>query len=181
MKKVMISLMLGLLIMPAVIWAQDSPTDKLYEKYSGKDGFTTVHICKDLFIMVSEMQDENKPQDKETKEVLNNLEFIRILIFEDGDKHSKEFKKFKEELQELKLNGYKELMMVKENDEEVKFLIRRNGEKMEELLLLIDQDDEAGFISIFGNIDLKSISNLSKTMNIEGLDKLEELEELEDK
>ena len=113
MKKVMISLMLGLFIMPSVMWAQTSPTEKLYEKYSGKDGFTTVHISKDLFIMVSEMQDENKPQDKETKEVLDNLEFIRILIFEDGDKHSKEFKEFKEELQELELKGYKELMLVK--------------------------------------------------------------------
>ena len=56
-------------------------------------------------------------------------------------------------------------------------MIRKDGKNIKELLLLINQDDEAGFISITGNINLKSIAKLSKTMDIKGLDQLQKMDE----
>ncbi|MFP4470553.1 MAG: DUF4252 domain-containing protein, partial [Bacteroidales bacterium] len=76
----------------------------------------------------------------------------------------------------VKLKDYTELMTVKENNELVRFMIRKDGENINELLLLLNQGDEAGFISITGNIDLKSIAKLSKSMNINGLEQLQRLD-----
>jgi len=44
MKK--ISLILTLAIFPLLITAQNKAVDKLFDKYAGKDGFTTVFISK---------------------------------------------------------------------------------------------------------------------------------------
>jgi len=42
--------------------------------------------------------------------------------------------------------------------------------------LLVGSEDSFVFISLMGNIDLKKLSALSKSMDVEGLDYLEELE-----
>jgi predicted nucleotidyltransferase len=84
---------------------------------------------------------------------------------------------FKKQLNDVQLKNFTELMTVKEGGETVKFMIRKDGKIIIELLLLINQEDEAGFISITGNIDLKSIAKLSKSMNIKGMENLQQLEQ----
>jgi hypothetical protein len=54
-------------------------------------------------------------------------------------------------------------------------MIRKNGKNINELLLIINQPKEAGFISITGNIDLKTIAKLSKSMNIDGMENLDKI------
>ena len=78
------------------------------------------------------------------------------------------------------MEGYTELMVVKQTGEEVKFLSKKKGDKIGELLLVINGEKEAGFITITGTIDMNTIGKLSKAMNFEGMDKLEKLNE-EDK
>ena len=56
-----------------------------------------------------------------------------------------------------------------EKDQDVKFLINENNGKIVELLLIAGGKDENALISIQGNIDLKTISKLSKSMQIDGL------------
>jgi len=67
-------------------------------------------------------------------------------------------------------------MNVKEKDQEVKFMAKKNDGKISELLLLINEPNEAGFISIVGNIDINTVSKLSKTIHMDGMDELEKLD-----
>ena len=157
-----------------------STTDALFEKFGAKDGFTTVHITKELFSMFGEITEDIEGEDvQELNEVVNGLEYIRILMYEisNDNKYADAgtLKAFKEDLDEVKLKNFTELMTVKEGGETVKFMIRKDGKIIRELLLLINQDDEAGFISITGNINLKSIAKLSKSMDIKGLDQLQKI------
>jgi len=176
MKKLLITLLTSLFLIPLVSNGQTSPTDELFEKYSGEEGYTTVHISKELFGMLSQIDDQGDPKTKEMKDAMSQLEFVRILMLEDCADASK-LKSFKEELEQFEVKDFKELMIVKEQKEEVKFLARQNSDDMiEELLLVIDSDDEAGFISIVGIIDMNTISKLSHTMGIQGMENLEELE-----
>jgi len=156
------------------IFAQSSATLSLYDKYSGKEGFTTVSISKELFGMFAEMEatDTNMQQ---VKEMMNQLDGIKVLMYETEYASSEELAKFKTEVSKIQTQGYTELMVVKQTDEEVKFLTMKKGDKIGELLLLIQGEKEAGFVSITGNIDMKTIGQLSKTMNFEGMDKLNEL------
>ncbi len=177
-------LMIAALIMvslPLQTFSQ-STTDALFEKYGAKDGFTTVHITKELFSLFGEIAEDVEGEEvQELKEVVEGLEYIRILMYENSsdNKYADEntLQNFKDDLDEVKLKNFAELMTVREQDEIVKFMIRKDGKMIKELLLLINQDDEAGFISITGNINLKSISKLAKTMDINGLDQLQKMDE----
>jgi hypothetical protein len=156
--------------------AQDSPTARLFDKYGGEDGYTTVTISKELFGMFSDI-DSDDPDAQEIKEMMSQLEGIQILMYESETEGDAELSRFKDEISKINASGYTELMVVKEKGEEVRFLALKKGDKIGELLLLINSGNEAGFVSITGLIDMNTVAKLSKAMNLEGMDNLEKLEE----
>jgi hypothetical protein len=156
--------------------AQDSPTKNLFDRYSGKDGYTTVTISKELFSMFAEI-DDTDPDAQEIKDMMSQLDGIQILMYESETTDDAELVKFKGEIGKINASGYSELMTVKEKGEEVKFFALKKGDKIGELLLIINSEKEAGFVSIKGLIDMNTVAKLSKTMNFEGMDKLDKLEE----
>lgn len=156
--------------------AQNSSALALYDKYGGKDGYTTVSISKELFGMFADMDSED-PDMKEVKTMMEQLDGIKILMYETENADNAELASFKGEVSKLTTTGYSELMVVKQTGEEVKFLAQKKGDKIGELLLIINGEKQAGFISISGTIDMNTIGKLSKTMNFEGMDNLEKLNE----
>jgi hypothetical protein len=156
------------------LFAQNSAALSLYDKYGGKEGYTTVSISKDLFAMFAEMETTDTNM-QEVKAMMNQLDGIKVLMYETEDPANAELAKFKGEVSKIQTQGYTELMVVKQSNEEVKFLTMKKGDKIGELLLIIVGEKEAGFVSITGNIDMKTIGQLSKTMNFEGMEKLNEL------
>lgn len=179
MKQVLNSIVVVAFMLMSFSVAAQSPTDDLFDEYGSKDGFTTVHVTKELFSLFAEISEESEDAEvQEINDVVSNLDYIRILMFDNSDSTKSDLlADFKSELNKVQLEDFTELMTVREGDEMVKFMIHKEGKKIKELLLLINQPDEAGFISITGNIDLKSIAKLSKTMNINGLDELQRLNE----
>lgn len=158
-----------------------SPTDKIFKKYNGADGFTTIQISSELFGLFADI-DADDPEMKDMKMMMEQLEGIRILMYDLSEKGADldEYKEFRDAIGGLDLEGYSELMTVKESGQEVKFLVTKKGDRIGELLMLINEGEEAGFISITGNIDLNTVGKLSKSMNMKGMENLEKLEEKED-
>jgi hypothetical protein len=179
MKKLVLALSVIFLMAGFSVVSAQSPSDKLFEKYSGKDGFTTVQISQELFDLFADMDLEGEGEEdiKEVQDMMNQLKYIRILMFEPEEGQEAELEDFRNEIKKFDLEGFSELMVVKEKGEEVRFLARKDGKLINELLLIINEDNEAGFISINGNIDMKTVSKLSKTMKIDGMEHLEDLEE----
>ena len=169
MKKIILNCLLFLI--PLFSIAQNTPVDKLFEKYSGKEGFTSVYITSYMFSMFSEMETE----DPEFDQLVKNLTGIKILATDETYSGNVNF--YTEIIDKIPLSEYKELMVVKEKDQDVKFLVNEKDGKIIELLLIAGGKNENALISIQGNIDLKNISKLSKSMQIEGLEHLEEIEE----
>ena len=156
-------------------FSQRNPVDKLFEKYGGKDGFTTVFISSKMFSMFSDME----AGDDDINKMIKNIESIKILTTDDESLLDPGINFYKEIMNELSLDEYEELMVVKEKDQDIKFLVKEKEDIIVELLLVIGGKGNNTLISIRGIIDLKSISKLSKSMNIEGLEKLEEIDEKE--
>lgn len=177
MKRTILAALTMLLLMSAqLLNAQNSSAIALFDKYSGKDGFTTVSISKELFGMFADMNTDD-PDAEEIKAMMEQLDGIKILMFEAENADNTDLAGFKGEIGKLQVAGYSELMVVKQPGEEVKFLAMKKGDKIGELLLVISGEKEAGFITITGTIDMSTIGKLSKTMNFEGMDKLEKLDE----
>jgi len=160
-----ITIFLPLLFIVVAMNGQNSAVDKLFEKYGGKEGFTTVTISKQMFELFSQVDDKSK-DDKEFKDVASKLTSIRILAMEKAGENQINF--YKELMKELPVAQYKELMTVKEKGQD-----EENG-KITELLMISGGSDNA-LICIAGEIDLKTISKLSKSMQIQGMDKLDDI------
>lgn len=168
MKKLIITLLTLVFLSPALL-AQESITSSLYDKYSGTDGITTVHITKELFGMIAQMNFEGDEAEEmnEMKEAMAGLEFIKIVMFENGSADNKDFSSFKKDLNSLSHEGYAELMVVDDKEEKIRFLANKDGEMINEFLILISSPTKVGFISIFGNMDMETISKVSQGMGIE--------------
>jgi hypothetical protein len=67
-------------------------------------------------------------------------------------------------------------MVIKEKDQDVKFYAKEEKGRVIELLLVVGGKDENVLISIQGDIDMKNISKLAKTMQIEGMENLQKIE-----
>ncbi|MFH0999533.1 MAG: DUF4252 domain-containing protein, partial [Bacteroidota bacterium] len=73
---------------------------------------------------------------------------------------------------------YKELMSIKENGTDVKFYVLEKGNIISELILIAGgSGSDNALIVIKGDIDLASIGNIAKSMNINGMEQLGKLKE----
>lgn len=161
MKRLLIILVL---LIPMLGMAQDnSPIDKLFNKYANKEGFTTVNISGKLLGLASKMDDSNSKE----AAMLEKISGIRILSVEDSELNKT--LNFYKELEAdgfFKNNLYESLMEVTEKNEIVRFY-GRNGEKgkLSELLLVVGGDENT-LISIRGLIDPNDIANITKSINV---------------
>ncbi len=160
----------ALILAPLLVNAQGSPVDKLFEKYSGLEGYTSVYISRYMFSLFANIETE----DKEMENILGKLTGIRILASEKAQNSGINF--FTEVMRDLPAAEYEELMVVREKDQDFKFLIREKEGIITELLMVAGGASNNALISIQGNIDLATISKLSRSMKIEGLDALEKIE-----
>jgi hypothetical protein len=161
------------LLVPMALKAQNGAAiDELFQKYSGKEGVTSVYISSRMFSMFSGQETD----DQELKDLLSKLKSIRILTVEDSTLNEKI--NFYEELKKkIDFTAYEELMVVNEADNVTKFLIRESGKTVAELLIITGGRKGNTLISIRGDLDLKNISGLSKSMGIQQLEELDKLQQ----
>jgi hypothetical protein len=126
--------------------------DALFEKYAGKDGFTTVSINGNLLKLIC--SDENKDNS-----VPASITEIRILAQEDKKITVDNF--YDLVIKDINLNDYEEFMRVKESDQELRMLVRSEGNKFREFLLIAGGEDNA-LIQIKGNMTLTEAKKFSE-------------------
>jgi hypothetical protein len=151
--------------------SQSNPVDELFEKYSSRDGFTTVYISSKMLGMFSSQEQK----DQDINNAIGRLKSIRILTVEDSSLN-KTINFYTELNKKLDFSSYEELMVVKEGNDMTKFLIRESGKTITELLVITGGTGGNTLISIKGDLDMKTISGLSKTMGIQQLEGLEKIE-----
>jgi hypothetical protein len=153
-----------------VIQAQSNPVDEMFNKYSEKQGFTVVSISSKMFSLFANKDPENKDADN----VINKLKSIKILSVEDS-LLNKNLNFYSELSKKLDLSVYEELMVIKEGPDITKFLIKQNGNTISELLVIKGGPGGNSLISIKGELNLKSISDMSKSIDIQELKSLDQI------
>jgi hypothetical protein len=168
-----ITLIIGLLVLSLNIHSQ-SIMDKLFDKYSGADGYTSVYISKYMFDMFRN-KDADPKEKNDMEQTISKLNCIKILVTDDDPATPAPVDLYQEIMKVLPSSSYKEIMVVKDKDENVKFYAKEEKNKVVELLLVVGGKKENVLISIQGDIDMKNISKLAHTMNIEGMENLEKM------
>ncbi len=69
------------------------------------------------------------------------------------------------------------LLTARGDGENVRFMVKDNGDIVEELLMIVGGDTDFALLSFIGNIDLKKIGKLAKALEIDDLEYLQKLDE----
>jgi hypothetical protein len=167
--KSLITLLLVALL-PVLGSAQNSAIDQVFQKYGDRDGFTVVTISKGLLKMAANMDD-----DHESQAFLSRIHQIKILATEENNTG---INLFDEVLSNLDKSDYEELMTAKSNGEDVLILSKKDGDIIEELIILVGGRKDNALVYISGKMNMKDLSRLSSSVNIEGagLDHLNDVE-----
>ena len=159
------------LCLTMMIQAQNNPVDEMFNKYSEKQGFTVVSISSKMFSLFANKDPENKDADN----VINKLKSIKILSVEDS-LLNKNLNFYSELSKKLDLSVYEELMVIKEGPDITKFLIKQNGNIISELLVVKGGPGGNSLISIKGELNLKNISDMSKSLDMQELKSLDKIQ-----
>lgn len=171
MKKIII--LITFLAATGNLMAQNDAISKFFSKYADDEDFTVVTVSSKAFSLFAQIDAED-PNDKEALEAISKLEGLRVLALEDS---TRGVKIYKEALSLIPTKEYGELMTVRHEGQDFKFLIKDSGSKISELLMVAGGQEGFFIISLVGDINLNQISKLSSSMNIDGFEHFKYLDE----
>lgn len=153
-------------------YAQNDAISTLFTKYSQDDNFTKVSVSSKMFELFTHIE----PGDEDEEvilEAISKLKGLKALIA-DSIQGPKEL--YKEAVGKINSSNYEELMDVQGPDEDMKFMIKESGGVINELVMIVRETNSFAIICLYGEINLKSISKLSKSLNIDGVEHLEHID-----
>ena len=151
MKKLFVFIVLT--VTATLAYSQKS-IDDLFDRYAGKDGFTTVTINGSL-LKLAHLFDDND----DDKDISANITGIRILAQEDQEMKVDNF--YDLVIKDIDLKNYDEFMRVKGSDQDLRMLVRSEGNRFKEFLLIAGGKDNA-LIQIKGDMTYNEVKRLSK-------------------
>ncbi len=75
----------------------------------------------------------------------------------------------------IDITSYVGLVEVKNSGEKVEMMVKKEGSKINEIILMVQEKDEATIISASGSFDMKDISKLSEIKNCHAFEMLKNL------
>jgi len=153
--------------------AQDDVITKYFSEYERRDDFTTIIITSKMFELIAQIPESEKEED--LMNVIRKLNGLKILTSKEYPQRGELSKKAVKIIED---QGFEELMIIKEGEEEIKFLIDEKDGHISEFVMLIAEDENGDFflMSMTGNLELEDISRLSETLDIDGFEHLEKVD-----
>ena len=159
------TLLIVLLLLGTSAFAQDDAIGKFFGKYVDDPKFTVISVSPRMFRLLSKVKWDTIPAD--LKQTVTGLTSLRILSTDVTPEHY-----FKEALTLIDHKEYEELITVRSTKDNVRFMVKGPGDKISELLMLMEDNDGFTLMSFVGDIDIDKLSRLSADMGIKGMEDL---------
>ena len=169
MKKLIATL--SLVIISAAVFAQGAIVTKYMDKYADNKEFVKVSVSAKMFSLFTELE-AGTEEEEEFLKAVSKLKGLKVLV---GDSISNASKIYKSAISEVDNSGYEELMTVTDAGENMKFSIKDNSGKIEELIMVLGGNEKFVLLSLYGEIDLKNISKIAKSMKVDGFENLSKI------
>ena len=151
-------------------------SQNLFDKYEDMDNVTSILINSKMFKMLGDMNIDSG--DSEADVLINQFKSLNSLtVYSTNDNEvSRSISDDVDSYVELK--NLEELMRIKEGNQNIKFYVKSGSKEymVDELLMFVTGNDNsvAGrsydtvLLSLLGNIDLRTISNLTQKLDVPG-------------
>lgn len=146
--------------------AQDLVADFL-KKFEKETEFSIVNISPKMFELITTMA-----EDEEDANILQKLTGLKVIS---AEKNAEKY--YKEATRMLNSSDHEELMSVIDGQDNVQMFVKEKKKGViSSLIITIQEPAEFTMIGITGEIDLKQLSTISKTLNIDKLDKIDDIQ-----
>jgi hypothetical protein len=173
MKKLVLTMVMAVFAVGAK--AQTDAISKYFSKYVSDTSFMHVNFSGKMFQMISRLEVDNAEEQKMMEESLGKIKRVQVL---GKDKNVDGRKMYAEAIKLVEGKGFEELMSVREDDKDIRFLIKESNNKIDELFMVMGGKNEFGLLSIVGDgIDLNALYKLSKKIGMDGFEELEFLDQ----
>lgn len=145
------SLLVLFLLCSTLCFAQD----KLFEKYADKDNVTSVYISKSMFQM---MPDNMRAGGLDLGNLKGKIHNLQILTSE--NKEVKE--QMKADFDAVVGKDHELLMKVKSDDTRASFFVKQKREKISELIMLTDEEEDYVVMRLTGDFTIQDIRQIAE-------------------
>jgi hypothetical protein len=127
--------------------------NRIFEKYADMDNVTSVYISKAMFQMMPVVENVGV----NLMNMKGKIESLQLVSTEKRELISQ----MKNEFSRLVTTRHEELMRIKDGNTRVQFYSDMKGDRIKELLLLIEAEDNFTAILLVGNFTLKDIQDIA--------------------
>ena len=154
-------------------YAQYSALDQFFSTHQDDTAFTVVNISPKMFQMISRI-DIEEDENGEISELIKGITGLRILVKDNGDGT----KLYEDAFSKISKNGFEELLTVRDKGENIRFMVKEgaSADIIKQLVLLVGGADDFVLLDLTGNINLKTIGKLSRSLDVPGMEHLDKLE-----
>lgn len=149
-------ILIGMAILALASCNAQKSVDRLFQKYSDKEGYTCISVSGNLLNIAARLDNEDgKDRDIEAK-----ITEVRILTQKENNDLKINF--HDAVMKDLDLSDYEEMMRVKESDQDMRMLVRTEGRRVKEFLLVTGGADNA-LIQVKGDMTLSDAKKLCES------------------
>lgn len=152
-------LVFSAILLASSIFAQSN--NAIYNKYSGKQGVSSVYISPSMFKMMKSLPEVEIYDDKDVhfEQIIKSFEGMYVIEVENVAL----VKSMISDVESMIAKGNLELLMeVKESDETVRIYVEKDGDMFKKFIMLEREDDSATFISIDAQMPQEAVAELLK-------------------
>lgn len=169
MKKIIVGIIA--LCCAGATFAQKDVVSSVFEKYAGMDGFTTVNITGDMLNLITQAEQQHGDTTFKSK-----LSEVKILALEKSCDKPVQLDLRAEVYDKLDKSAYKEMMTVKQKDEDVIILVKEANGRIAEFLIIVGGEKDNALIQVKGDMLLSEMADMAGRCQMKGFDQLKKLE-----
>lgn len=136
----------------------------IFEEYEAENGFAILHLPPVLFKIILSVSDESGI---DSKELLDKIEVIKFMFFEEKDKSMKIGDLKSSMNQKLEEFNYNLLTRFAEENNDISIYIIENEKIIYEVLVTIVSDKEYISLNLVGNLTQDEIMKVYKSINMQ--------------
>ena len=175
MKK--ISLIVCMFLLSLTMMGQGTVITKYMNQYAGNEKFTKVSVSQKMFSMFTNLE-AGSPAEKEFLQAVSKLKGLKVIM---ADSIPNSMAIYKQAVADVNKAAYEELVTVNDARGNLLFSTKESNGIISELIMVAGTKKQFVMISLYGDIDLKTISKMAQQMHVPGFDQLKHIDDAKHK
>lgn len=157
---------IAMLYLPTITFAQSKAIESFYNKYKGQEDISKVELKGWVLRLAAKFTDED-----DAGELVRKVTKLRLLNMENGNLVSRS--ELGHLVKAVQADHFEDLMQIREDGDDIRIMIREQGDAVTDILVLISGEDGFTLLSLEGKMRFKDIQNL--TIDVDGGEHLEKV------